>query len=655
MIRKLRILGLLVLFGALCFSCNSGENDKNLENTVNLEKLGPVEKTEALLVKEAKTLPDFTVRTYEDPDISIDSSYGELVWITADMPDFGSSMTKKGGIFHDYFSQYPENYRFIGPFSNHVHKDYMNTSPSVTWMSQESQDFFPVAASHWAFADDNQTVYYKLRKEVKWSDGSPCTADDYVWMWDMWKDPNLEDPLYNRLAKKIEVKKINDYCISVKWLDSAKLTKYELLYNTRIKPYCKKFFNNGKLYKDWYKDFDRKYSPTIGPYVFDAENSKEGQVFVLKKVENWWGNSLDYFKNIANFDSLEYNVITGGKEFTKKLFYQGFLDVFEVTQAQYWNEADININTKNGYIDRWVFNFIPVSGMSGIFFNLKNNLFKKKEIRQAMYYAIDIQGMLDNVLQGEFKRKHNIGSGQVWDGYDFNDHKIRKPNFDPEKAVEILIGAGFDKLADDGIRENANGERLSFNLLYHDATIAERLIYIRSQAKKAGIEIKLDLNQKTWQAQLAKKAFDAVTLNFPAKLRPDMWKYFHSSEADRAGSYNINSYSSKIMDSLLEIEADLDIPISEKAENNKKIERLVHDEALLIPDLYSETIRIAAWKWLKFPSWANMKYQQNPIGSDIIWSYAWIDPVVKKQVKDAQSTGVEFKAKIWKLSSRYIK
>ncbi len=130
----------LIIFSILFVSCGSKKGQDEFIN------LGPSQKAEKILTIEAEILPDFSVHTYEDETLMVVDTPPDTVWITADMPDFGSSMTKKGGTFHDAFSQYPENYRFIGPRGNHLHRTYMNTSTGVTWVSSETKEFFPVTA-----------------------------------------------------------------------------------------------------------------------------------------------------------------------------------------------------------------------------------------------------------------------------------------------------------------------------------------------------------------------------------------------------------------------------------------------------------------------------------------------------------------------------
>lgn len=630
----------LMVFAA----CTGGEGD--------LANLGPIARYEKVMEQEAQNLPDFGIMQYEDKTLKVEGMPEEVVWLTADMPDFGSSLTKKGGTLHDYLTKYPENYRFVGPQGNHDARSLMNKFTGLMWSSDETLERGPLLCTHWAFGADNQTVYYKLRENVTFSDGSPCTADDYVWGWQMMCDPNLDDPWYNKYYAKKEVTKINDYCIAVKWLESDKLSRYELMGEASQIPICKKFFG-GKLEKDWHIEYNWKYCPTVDPYTFDEEKSIKGELFVLKRVKDWWGNSVPFLKNMANFDYLEFKVIPGGKDIIKELFYKGEIDLFGMTEAQYWNDAATQPNVTNGYIDRWISNFTVTYGLGGFFFNTKScDFLADRRVRYALYYAFDIQGVIDNVMQGEAVRRHNIGAGQVYAGVDFNNHSIRKPDFDPVKAGELLAEAGYSELGPDGIRMTKDGKRASFELLYGTKTLNEHFTYIKEQAKKAGVEIELNVLEQGWIPLLMAKEFQAMYVWWTYGLKPSLWQSFNSADADRPNSNNITAYASAEMDALLAIEDDPEKTLEEKAENNKKIEQLVHDEALIIPHWTTNFSRVGAWKWIKFPAWGNQKYVKS-VFPDQFYNYAWFDQDIKDEVEKARAENKVFEPKIWKPSTRY--
>ena len=132
--------------------------------------------------------------------------------------------------------------------------------------------------------------------------------------------------------------------------------------------------------------------PTIGPYVMAEDENVKGELIVFKKVPDWWGHKV-FGEGMANFDRIEYKVVTGGLDIVKEMFYKGELYVHALNIPQEWKDsADID-NIANGYIDRWVFNMVPMVGMSGIHFNTQADFVNDVKVRQALYYAIDMQGM----------------------------------------------------------------------------------------------------------------------------------------------------------------------------------------------------------------------------------------------------------------------
>ncbi len=57
---------------------------------------------------------------------------------------------------------------------------------------KEGQDFFPGLAESWEVSDDVTTYTFHLRKDVKFHDGTPLTADAIKVAYDHIVDPNTK-------------------------------------------------------------------------------------------------------------------------------------------------------------------------------------------------------------------------------------------------------------------------------------------------------------------------------------------------------------------------------------------------------------------------------------------------------------------------------
>ena len=649
-------IAILLSIITLSFSCSKEGGDSKNEtssNDIENKSMSALERYETETMKEAKEVSSksFGANIKVDPNLKVDGVQEDLEWLYSLTPDLSSPLCKKGGIWKEAIDEYPSTFRFFGPESNSKHYSIMALSPYLVDINIENIQYYSMSCSHWAFSKDGKSIYFKLREDMKWSDGKPCTADDFVFYHQAMTSPNVEDPFISEYWSEKKVEKINDYCIKVTSLEEEQLPSYTLLLYLNMFPLPKHAFPNG-IEKEWYKKYNYKFLPTTGPYVMKEDENVQGKLLVYEKVKDWWGHKV-LGNGIANFDRIEYKVITGGQDIEKEHFYKGELYSYKLNDPQEWKTAAGNEKIANGYIDRWVFNLVPLKGAQGIHFNLKTRFLSDVKVRRALYYAIDIQGMIDNALYGEYTRYHNIGIGHLWGGYDFDDHTIKKPNFNAEKAGEMLSEAGYSIIGNDGIRKNEKGERASFELLYSNASHTERLTILKEQAKKAGVEIELKMMQQGAFNAVLNKNFQAWYGGMSTWYCPTYWDDFSSKNADIAPSNNFYGYKSEQMEKLLEIEkksGDLAV----LSENSKAIQRLVHEDALIIPDCYIPFRRVAMWKWVRFPSWGNLKYADDEFIFNPMSCCFWIDEDIKKEVEEAMKNGKTYEPKLWRLSERYI-
>ena len=594
----------------------------------------------------AEKRPVFASPAVVDKTLVVPGLPEKLTWYTSKPGIFGSARAKQGGTWRGFIPEFPDTFRTVGPNANDAYRPFFTTSPSLVDNNAETKEWMPAMATHWAFGADGRSVYFKLNERARWTDGAPVTSADYTFMFAMMRSPDIQDPWNNEWFTKqvVDVKAFGDFVVRIQ--AGVPMSHDDLLLNVSLPPRPRHFYN-GVIGKDWVDKYQWVFEPTAGPYFLAA--FKKGESLTFRKVKDWWGYEYDYNKYRFNVDTLEYRVITGGNDVVRNYFYNGEIDSYPLIVPQEWSDAENRDPVKKGYIDRQYNFYVPLTGVSGIILNVKDPLFSDINVRRGMYYAINIQKMIDTALRGEYSRYHNIGLAHVFAGLSFDDDSIRKPGFDPAKAGELFTAAGYSSFGPDGIRKNAKGDRLSFELLYQSPSHTERLSVLKEEARKAGLEIQLKLMQQGAFTAVLEKKFQAWWGGMSTNLYDDYWEYFHSVNAGKTQTNNFWGYADKDMDKLLDAfrsESD----ITKKAALDREIQRKVDQAALVVPNYYVPYFRGGAWKWIRFPSWLSLKYHDDfydPFGNTTGYTgYFWIDSDIKKEVIDAQRSGKAYAPRI---------
>ncbi|MBI2616910.1 ABC transporter substrate-binding protein [Candidatus Gottesmanbacteria bacterium] len=176
----------------------------------------------------------------------------------------------------------------------------------------------------------------------------------------------------------------------------------------------------------------------------------------------------------------------------------------EVGPLTNWKNTKVTATTQ---YDRFV----------GVFFNLKNPLFKEKEVRQALTYAIP---KID-----DFEKVYSPISPVSW-AYSSN---IRLYNYDPDVAQKILSKS---PLASDS----------AIMTLSVFAPLLTTAQFIADSWNKLGLDVKVRVENALPQE------FDMMVLTIPIPPDPDQYHYWQTTQE----ATNIAKYSNLKIDKLLE-------------------------------------------------------------------------------------------------------
>jgi peptide/nickel transport system substrate-binding protein len=278
---------------------------------------------------------------------------------------------------------------------------------------------------------DGKTITLKLREDLAWSDGTPLTADDFIFTYNMNISPKnavaAVDP-YDKIDK-IEAPDPQTLVTTFKepyapWV--GKLWK-GILPKHILQPV---FDKDGTLDKaEWNR------APTVGcgPFVFVEWESGSFARFAAN--EKYWGGrpKLDeIFVRFVPDDASQTAALKNG---------DGDLGLF----IAYSDMPDLEkaglklISSVSGYNEGY---YLLLSKEQG------HPALQDVKVRQALAYATDREKLTKDLLLGK-----TVPAATMWDNTPYVDPSIKPYPFDPEKAKALLDEAGWKDANGDGVRE----------------------------------------------------------------------------------------------------------------------------------------------------------------------------------------------------------
>ncbi|MBT3311467.1 MAG: ABC transporter substrate-binding protein [Desulfobacterales bacterium] len=549
-----------------------------------------------------------------------------LKWLTNNSdPVFSSTEAKKGGTFHSSIMSFPLTFRTVGPDSNSSFRSaILDNQLSLINIHPNTESIIPEIATHWAYGDDKKTMYFKLDKQAKWSDGKPVSSHDFAYTLEFMRSKFIVAPWYNDYYTK-EIEKVivyDDHTLAV----VATKAQPDLHLRVGINPTPEHYY--GKLDKKFVRKYNWKIAPNTGPYqVYDF---KKGKYIKFKRKRNWWAKDHRYSKNRFNVNTVIYKVIRDSNVLWE-YFKKGKIDAFVITIPKYWHVKTKTPVVENGYVHKiWFFNDTQQSAQ-GMWLNQDRAIFKDKEVRYAFAHSMNIQKVIKKVLRNDYYRLEHgfMGYGS------YSNNSIHARRFDLEKVKNYLKNENW-KRGGDGIWEK-NGKRFSVEVSYHFDEHTKRLVVLKEEAKKAGIELRLQrLDPAAAYKKVLEKRHDVAWSGWSTSLRPQYWEHFHSTNAHKPQTNNITNTDDPEMDKLIEayrssLEEDERIAVS------LKIQEKIHDIGMYVPTFMVPYVRHAYWRWWKLPAASGTKISGNlfdPFGSTTGGLF-WYDKHVHETTKAA--------------------
>lgn len=500
----------------------------------------------------------------------------------------------------------------------------------------EPNSAYGLIAETISFPDDRSWVDFTLRKEAKFSDGKPVTADDVIWSFEALKTKG--HPFYRSYYHDVvKAEKVNDHEVKFIFSKPGNTELPMILGQIPIMPK-----------HDWVK---RKFEETTldkvigsGPYVIDSIDPGHSISYVRNK--NWWGANLPINKGRNNFDRITYDYYRDATV-AQEAFLAGKFDFKQENIAKAWATAYNAPQITSGQIKKEeIKNQLP-SGMQAFAMNIRRPVFSDRLVREAIGYAFDYEWSNKNFAYGSYKRTRSYfdNSDLAATGLPSPEElKLLEPykaQLPPElftteynppvsdgsgnnrdnmrKAAQLLAQAGYKLVNGDLV--NAKGEKIAFEILVDSPAFERWILPFISNLNKLGINATLrTVDSAQYQNRLNDFDFDMIVQVFGQSLSPgnEQRDYWSSAKADIKGSRNIIGIKSPIIDDLIEKLVH--------AKTREELQTICHamDRVLqwgfyVVPNWHTEVFRVAYWNKFGRPS------INPPYGLPVTDSW-WIDP-----------------------------
>ncbi|MFH0996780.1 MAG: extracellular solute-binding protein [Pseudomonadota bacterium] len=569
----------------------------------------------------------------------------DIEWLTHDSdPVYAASDAVKGGTLNTAILSFPMTFRTVGPDSNGSFRSaILDNDLSLINIHPNTLNIIPELATHWAFGKDKKSMYFKLNPNARWSDGKPVIASDYRFTLEFMRSPHIVAPWYNDyFTQEIDsVIIFDDYTIAV----VGTKAEPDLHLKLGINPTPRHFY--GTLGPDFVARYNWKVVPNTGPYLID--DFQTGKYIRFKRKKDWWAQDLKYFKNRFNVDRVNYTVV---RDFNMlwEYFKKGKVDVFGLTIPKFWHDKTRIPIFEKGYAQRiWFFNDTQQSAM-GLWLNQDRDIFKDPNVRYAFSHAMNIEKVIDQVLRGDYFRLE-----QAFMGYGpYTNDTIKARRFDLEKVDLLMKTSGWQRGAD-GIWEK-EGKRFSVEVTYGFEEHTPRLVVLKEEAKKAGIELLLQQSDPTAAfKKFLEKNFDVAWMGWSTSLRPQYWEHFHSINAHKPQTNNITNTDDPEMDKLIDAYRNsLDEP--ERIRLSREIQQKIHDIGMFVPTFMVPYVRETCWRWWRLPDPPGTRHSGSlfdPFGSATGGMF-WYDKKLHDETLEAMKSDKAF-APVTRIDKTYLK
>jgi microcin C transport system substrate-binding protein len=248
---------------------------------------------------------------------------------------------------------------------------------------------------------DRSWVIFNLRKDVKFSDGTPMTADDVLFSYETFRDKGIAEfrSVFNEKFQSVEV------------LDPYRI-KFTFTPGT---PFRDMPATAGSLSVMSRADFaankhdleESSLTPFLGTGAYVLDSIKPGQQIVYKRNPDYWGAAHPLTLGRFNFDRIRIEYF-GDDNAAMEGFKAGVYTFRVENSSKQWATGYEFDAIKTGAVIKTELPNGSIASGQGFLFNLRREKFKDPRVREAIGLMFNFEWSNQTLFYGLYARINSI-------------------------------------------------------------------------------------------------------------------------------------------------------------------------------------------------------------------------------------------------------
>ncbi|MEM1382064.1 MAG: extracellular solute-binding protein [Pseudomonadota bacterium] len=517
----------------------------------------------------------------------------------------------------------------------------------MTSAADEPDSVYGLLAEAIEYPEDRAWAAFEIREEARFSDGTPVTAEDVAFSFDIRREKG--HPSF-RLTYAAVTGATVEGPRRVRFDFDPEAARRDLPMAVASLSILSK--------KSWEgRDFSESSLEPIlgsGPYIVDVV--EPGRTLSFRRRADYWGWHLPVNTGRWHFDRLRFEYFLD-RAVVLENFKAGEFSFTEEFWSKQWATGYDFAAVNQGKVLRETLPDNRPAGTQGYWFNTRRPVLQDPRVREAIAMAFDFEWSNDRLFYGLYNRTNSFfeGGPMEADGpptpgeaalletmaSDLPSGVLDQPAYEPpvtdgsgrnrralRRAARLLEEAGW--VVDGDVRRK-DGQTLTVEFMESSPAFERITIPFTENLKRMGVDAKhRTVDPARYKQRLDEFDFDIVVSRKGMSLTPgvELRGHYHSASAASPGSDNLSGVENPVVDRLIEV--------IERAEDRetladavRALDRVLRAMHIWVPQWNKASHHLAFWDIYGRPP-----LDRKPAYGRGVIDLWWIDPDKAARLKD---------------------